>query len=440
MDRRDVFRALGVGAAAQVLGSAYAYASPHGKPRGFPRGFLWGAASAAHQVEGQNINSDFWVLENLSPSPFSEPSGDACDSWNRHLGDVALAARLGLNAYRFSVEWARIEPERGAFSLAMLAYYRRLLEACRAHGLTPIVTYHHFTSPRWFAALGGWERADAVDDYVRYADRVTRTLGDLIGYACTFNEPNQPPLPFILRGNQRQPGEAAIQAMAAKRVGSDRFGCYGIGDPLAIRDAMLRAHARARDAIRAHQPSLPVGQTLALQALRAEPGGERLRDRIVAETRTPFYESAAKDDFVGVQTYLSQRVGPGGLLPPRADAPLNADGEDASFDSLEVSIREAAAACGRPILVTEHGINSRDDTQRVAVINAAVDSLHRLLSEGMQIRGYVHWSFLDNFEWLKGFKPTFGLVAVDRTTFERRPKPSARYLGRLARTNGAGRS
>ena len=137
-------------------------------PGVFPKGFLWGAATAAHQVEGNNINSDMWVLEHMKPSMFAEPSGDACDFYHRYREDITLAASLGLNAFRFSIEWARIEPEQGFYSRAELDHYRRVLAACHESGLATAVTFWHFTTPRWIAALGGWENAATADHFVRY--------------------------------------------------------------------------------------------------------------------------------------------------------------------------------------------------------------------------------------------------------------------------------
>ena len=156
----------------------------------FPKGFLWGAATAAHQVEGNNINSDVWVLEHVPKSPYAEPSGDACDHYHRYRADIALLAELGFNAYRFSIEWARIEPEEGAFSAAVLEHYRDMLRACHEHGITPIVTFHHFTSPRWLMARGGWMNAKTPDRFARYCERAAQYLGDLMGAACTINEAN----------------------------------------------------------------------------------------------------------------------------------------------------------------------------------------------------------------------------------------------------------
>jgi beta-glucosidase len=156
----------------------------------FPKGFLWGAATAAHQVEGNNINSDVWVLENVRPTMYAERSGDACAHYHRYRDDIRLLASLGFNTYRFSIEWARIEPDRGYFSNAELEHYRRVLAACHENNLTPMVTFYHFTMPRWLAAMGGWENPEVVDLFARYCERSAKHLGDLIAISSTLNEPN----------------------------------------------------------------------------------------------------------------------------------------------------------------------------------------------------------------------------------------------------------
>jgi len=158
--------------------------------RRFPARFVWGTATAAHQVEGGNWNNDWWMWEHDPDSPCQEPSGDACDHWSRYPEDVRLLADLGFNAYRFSLEWSRIEPEEGEFSRAALDHYRRMCEASLARGLAPIVTFHHFTTPRWVAARGGWADAATADRFARFAGRASKSLGDVIGRACTLNEPN----------------------------------------------------------------------------------------------------------------------------------------------------------------------------------------------------------------------------------------------------------
>src|SRR5438270_3239916 len=188
----------------------------------FPPTFLSGTATAAHQVEGGNVYNDNWVLEHAPGSPYVESSGDACDHYHRYREDIALLAELGFTLYRFSLEWWRIEPEEGEFSLAELDHYRRMLATCHEHGITPMVTFHHFTSPRWLAASGGWEAAETPEKFARFCERTMAHLGDLIPLACTLNEVNIGPLLATL-------GVAAIRSArteswfeaAARRVDSD---------------------------------------------------------------------------------------------------------------------------------------------------------------------------------------------------------------------------
>lgn len=164
------------------------------KSKTFPDKFLWGCATAGHQVEGNNTSSDLWLMEHLPGSVFKEPSGDACDHYHLYPQDTSMLADLGFNSYRFSLEWARIEPEEGFFSNAELDHYRRMLATCHEHHLTTLLTYSHFSMPRWFAVKGGWQNPAAPDLYARFCDKATRHLGDLVDYASTFNEPDIPQL------------------------------------------------------------------------------------------------------------------------------------------------------------------------------------------------------------------------------------------------------
>src|ERR1700710_1176995 len=156
----------------------------------FPDGFLWGTATAAHQVEGGNWNNDWWRFEHDPGTAAGEVSGDACDHFWRYPEDIAMLADLGFGAYRFSLEWLRIEPEEGEYSNAALDHYRRMILSCRDHDLVPVVTFHHFTTPRWAANDGGWENPTIVDRFARFSERAVGALGDEIGIACTINEPN----------------------------------------------------------------------------------------------------------------------------------------------------------------------------------------------------------------------------------------------------------
>ena len=401
----------------------------------FPDGFLWGAATAAHQVEGNNVNSDLWVLENVKPTPFAEPSGSACDHYHRYADDIKLLAGLGFNTYRFSIEWARIEPEQGVFSAAELDHYRRMLAACHENNITPMVTFYHFTSPRWFAAIGGWEHKTAADLFVRYCEHTSKHLGDLIKLAATFNEPN---IPMLLRWMKtiNLPSDIILrmEQQAAQAVGSDRFGSFLFGNAEKLRDAMIACHHRASAALKSGPGKYPVGVTIAMQDEQAA-GPESKRDKKCAEVYGPWLAVAAESDFVGVQAYTRSRVGKDGDLPPEKDIELTQMGYEFWPEALEQTIRYAYAQANVPIYVTENGIGTEDDARRIAYIDRALAGVRNCLADKIDVRGYIHWSLLDNFEWLEGYRPKFGIVAVDRETQKRTVKPSAQYLGDIARRN-----
>jgi len=424
-------------AAVSLVTTGAVAASP--KPL-FPKSFLWGAATAGHQVEGNNVASDIWLLEQVKPTLFKEPSGDACDSLHRWSEDLDLIRSMGLNCYRFSVEWSRIEPAEGQVSTAELDHYKRVIAGCHDRGLTPVVTYNHFTSPRWFAAKGGWENADAPDLFARYCERVTREFGSGIGFAVTFNEPNlrvggnwsPNPMPAELPGMV-----AAMLGAAARACGSDRFSLLNVGNYTVSQPNVLKGHRLARAAIKSECPALPVGLSLALADDQAV-GHSRLLDQKRREMYQAFLDAAKEDDFIGVQTYSRSLIGPHGALPPPRGAELTQVGDEFYPSALEGSVAYAHKATGRPVLITENGIAAQDDRQRVRFIPAALDSVKKAVVRGVPILGYIHWSLLDNFEWMSGYGPKFGLVAVDRTTFKRSPKPSARVYAEAVAQLSAG--
>jgi len=403
---------------------------------GFPKGFLWGAATAAHQVEGNNTNSDLWVLENVRPTLFTEPSGAACDHYRRYGRDIELLASLGLNTYRFSIEWARIEPDQGSFSTKELDHYRRMVAACHENNVIPMVTLYHFTSPRWFAAMGGWEHKSASDLFVRYCERVGKHLGGSVGFATTFNEPN---LPLLFRWNKSIELPFGVifgmAQQAAEAVGSDRFGSFFLGNCERLRDVMIATHHRAVVALKSGPGNYPVGVTIAIQDEQAAGPGSR-RDDKRAEVYGPWLQAAAESDFLGVQTYTRIRVGDIGDLPPEQGVELTQMGYEFWPEALEQAIRYAYAIAKVPIYITENGISTEDDTRRIEYIRRALAGVKNCLSDNIDVRGYIHWSLLDNFEWLHGYRPKFGLVSVDRQTQERTIKPSGRYLGEIAKRNG----
>ncbi|SFT90690.1 glycoside hydrolase family 1 protein [Arthrobacter sp. ov118] len=403
----------------------------------FPQDFLWGVASAGHQVEGSNVNSDTWFLEHLPGSMFSEPSGDAVDHYHRYREDIALIASLGFTSYRFSIEWARIEPEEGLFSQAELDHYRRMLEACHEHGLTPVVTFHHFSSPQWLLAVGGWEGPRTAELFARYCDGVMAHLGDLIGVACTLNEPN---LPWLLESfgiggvAPEDRGSVPVWAAAAERLGVDAstVAAFQFCSTEAAFDVKLAAHRAATAAIKARRPDLLVGWTLANSDIQSIDGGQELADQVRRDVNERFLEASRGDDFVGIQTYGRTVYGPDGHAPAPEGVETNQMGEEIYPQALEATIREAHRIAGIPVIVTENGLATEDDAQRVDYLRVAVDCVASCLADGIDVRGYIAWTAFDNYEWVFGYGPKFGLIAVDRVTQQRTPKPSAYWLGRRA--------
>src|SRR5436190_989997 len=382
----------------------------------FPEDFVWGAAAAAHQIEGGNWNNDWWAFEHQPGTPCVEPSGDCCDSYHRYAEDIGLVRDLGLGAYRFSIEWSRIEPEAGEFSRAALDYYRRVLATCHEHGVAPAVTFHHFTTPRWMAARGGWAEPEIVDRFARFCEKAVAHLGDLIALGCTINEPNVVSLLGYVMGTF-PPGLAdfSLYAKASEH----------------LRDA----HVRAYDVLKAGPGDFPVGMTVSMSDWWTPEGGEAGLERARAMHEDYYLEAARGNDFVGVQAYTRTRIGLDGLpVAPDAGTPVvESMGYEYWPQALEASIRHAVDVTGTPVYVTENGIGIDDDPTRIAYVTEALQGVGRCLADGLDVRGYTYWSLLDNFEWAEGYKPRFGLVAVDRETFIRTPKPSAAWLGAIAR-------
>ncbi|HEU4625461.1 MAG TPA: family 1 glycosylhydrolase [Steroidobacteraceae bacterium] len=427
--RREVLAALAAAATLRVSSGHTATRSP------IPKGFLWGAAISAHQSEGSDVNSDSWLLEHLPETVYEEPSGDACDSYHRYEQDFAIARSIGLNCYRFGIEWARIEPEPGRFSQAELDHYVQVLASCRKHGLLPIVTYNHFTVPRWFAMRGGWEAPDSPDLFARYCERATRALGDQIGMASPFNEANIQLLVKVLRLGataEYRAKRVAMIAAAARATSSPQFSSILFADPDRIDAHLLEAHAQAYRAIKAGPGDFPVGVTLTTQAI--EGVGE---DSIAPDVETMLYgnwwDAVNASDFVGVQAYTRFRFDSKSIVPPPPDAELTAAGYEYYPQALGAMIRLAARKTRKPIFVTESGIATDDDTRRIAWLDACIAEVERCLRDGIDVGSYIYWSLLDNFEWTQGYGQHFGLVAVDRSTFARTPKPSARHFARLIR-------
>jgi beta-glucosidase len=409
------------------------------KGKAFPDQFLWGCATAAYQVEGNNTDTDFWTMEHLPQSIFKEPSGDACDHYHLYPQDISMLADLGFNTYRFSIEWARIEPEEGFFSNAELDHYRRMLAICQEHHLTTMLTYYHFSLPRWFALKGGWQNEKAPDLYARFCEKATKHLGDLVGYASTMNEPDVPQLLnwFNLPGGQ---GGMSIAEMmqggltnVRKQLNAPEFADVFLGDAKKTRDGLLAAHTKAKDAMKSVRPDLPVGFNLAMTDDQAAPEDSHL-DEKRAEVYSHWFEAARHCDYMGVQTYSRSFVGKKDLPAPKG-AELTQTGMEFYPECVEHVVRYASKETKVPIIVTENGIATEDDSRRVEYYQSALAGLKRAIDDGVDVRGYIAWSLMDNFEWMSGYTPKYGLVAVDLNTQKRTIKPSAAFLGNIARKN-----
>ncbi len=419
----------------------------------FPDGFLFGAATSATQIEGHCSTSD-WAA--FARQPGRIKLGDrpdiACDSWHRWREDVALLRDLGLGSYRLSIEWARIEPREAALDHAALDTYRKLLGTLREAGIEPMVTLHHFTLPQWLAERGGLLAEEFVASFAQFARTAIEALGDLCSLWVTINEPN------VLAAHAYMLGvwpPAQKSPLAALRC------CY----------RLLEAHVAAyRELKEAGGDGARVGIAHHLRVVQpARPGSRRDRaaavafgtvfndafaaavcegsmygglDRLMNGARGfRVAESRGTQDFFGINYYsrdvvrLSARHA-GEMFVARG-VPRGAEVSDLGWEvypeGLGMVVREWARRSGLPVYVTENGIADASDAARGSFLVRHLAELARAIEGGVDVRGYYHWSLLDNFEWAEGFTPRFGLFAVDYDTRKRTARPSARLYAQIAR-------
>ena len=421
----------------------------------FPKDFLLGAATAAHQVEGNNVSSDYWAQEHMKFTSFAEPSGDACDHYHRYEEDIRLLADAGLNAYRFSIEWARIEPEEGKFDEAEVEHYRQVLKCCRNHGVEPVVTLMHFTSPRWLIRQGGWENPETVDKFARYCRYVAERLGGLMNYVCTINEANMglQLAAIVARYRKLLRSKSAVESSVQvginlenpmmermKKQAMENMQIFGTPQPQTFVSSrtpegdilVMKAHQAAKAAIKAVNPNLKVGLSLSLHDIQPVDGGEERAMREWNEEFVHYLPYIQDDDFLGVQNYTRTLMGAEGQKPNPEGAEVTQMGYEFYPEALENVIRRVAKDFKGDLLVTENGIATADDSRRTEFIRRALQGVRGCVADGLPVRGYCYWSLLDNFEWQKGFSMQFGLIAVDRETQTRYPKESLAYLGSFA--------
>ncbi|GAA1466177.1 family 1 glycosylhydrolase [Microbacterium thalassium] len=407
----------------------------------FPDDFLWGVAVAGHQNEGGNADSDIWFLENVEPSLFMERSGDACRAYDLWPDDLDRVAGLGLNAFRFSVEWARIEPARGEVSQEALDHYEQVVDGCLERGLAPIVTFSHFAAPHWFAASASWLAADAPQLFADQCDRVMARIGDRIAAGVTLNEPNLEQLLQDKLPPHVEQIKLDMLAAAARAAGSESYYAANVipaSAQVEFRDAFTVVHRTAKAAIKARRADLSVGVSIAISDEVALPGGEDRRDERRARVYDHWLEVARDDDFIGVQNYERTYHGPDGEVIPEGER--NGMGTVIEPGSLAGAVHYAHEKSGVPVFVTEHGLQSPDDAQRAAFIPAALDLLADEIASGTPVLGYCHWTLMDNFEWIFGYGPKLGLFEVDREAMVRTAKPSAGAYAEYVRAQASVRS
>jgi len=389
----------------------------------FPRDFLWGAATAAYQVEGGNDRSDWWRWEKEAGK---ENSGFACRHYDLYELDFELARGLGHNAHRLSVEWSRIEPEEGKFSDVALKHYVDVILALRARNIEPVVTLHHFTNPVWLADCGGWENKKSVAAFLRYSEFVVRALAKHVRYWITINEPTIYATHAYLFGVW--PPQMKVFSRA-KRV--ERH--------------MISAHIKAYRLIHKiykeyalFKPAVSISQHM----MALVPCDQKLKNRFAAWLRHKLYNENYLDifmrhkalDFIGLNYYSRQLVelkrwGFKNLFEdicekehhPVKKNSLGWDIYPEGLYQLLLKLKKYKL----PIMITENGICTSEDAQRWDYIASHLRNIHRAIEQGVPVTGYLYWSLLDNFEWDKGFGPRFGLIDIDYKTQQRTVRESA---------------
>ena len=424
------------------------------EPLHFPTGFLWGTASSSHQTEGNNTNNQWWDFEQQPNAiRFGARSGLACDWWRNAEPDFDHMQRLGLNTHRLSIEWSRVEPRPGEIDHAALDRYREMIGGLRDRGIRPMVCLHHFTEPRWFAHAGGWEQAEAPARFQRYTRTVVHALRDLCDFWLTINEPLVGLGQSWFRGlwppNKRNP----VTAMRVFRH-------------------MLYAHAAAYHTIHSLQPHAEVSYAKAVRLFHGL-NPDSLLDRYAAGLKRYLFEHIWIT--ATVDGHIRPPVGAGQYYAPLADTldffgvnfyshylvgftpnPLKLFGNEQYSEHAELSdagahgpyseyypqglfqICNEVQRLGKPIYITENGLPDADDDQRPRWIVGHLHQIHRAMQAGCDVRGYFHWTFVDNFEWSEGWSLRFGLVDMDPATQVRHERGSARLFGEFARANAIG--
>ena len=387
-----------------------------------PSAFSFGTATSATQVEGGCATSDWWAFAHAAGRVARGDVPDvACDHWNRFREDVALQVALGMQSHRLSVEWARVEPADGRFDDAAVDRYREETALLRASGIEPMVTLHHFSFPTWLAERGGAEAPELPERFARFAERVARALARDVTHWVTINEPNVLVAQGWLLGVWPPARRDPVGAVRAARN-------------------LRRAHIAAYRAVHAARAGARVG--LAHHVRVATPASPALRDRLAARALDVVFNEPFLDlpqDFVGLNYYSRDVVRfdatkPAELFAART-VPPGAPVNDLGWEIFPEGLGQVLRSLGKkrkPIWITENGIADAADEKRERFIVDHLREVARAIEDGVDVRGYLHWSLLDNFEWAEGYAPRFGLYEVDYATQKRTLRPSGRAYARIA--------
>ncbi len=376
----------------------------------FPQNFLWGSAVSAYQTEGGVVNSDWSAAYD---------AGRACDYYNRYAHDLDIARKLNQNAFRFSIEWSRIEPKEGYFDAKEIAHYRGLLENLRERGIASFVTLYHFTQPMWLAKKGGWTNSKTTFYFTRFAQTLLKEYGSLVDFWITINEPLVWALHAYLTGLWPP----------AKR------------NPLLFLMAInnqISAHNRIYELFHGLQPDIKIGLSHNLASYESfnsksflDSAGARFYRFFGNEY---FLNKTRKNvDFIGLNYYFHWRVR-ALFLKKSATEPVSDVGWRIYPKGIYCVLKELLRY-NLPVYVTENGLADAKDVMRQDFIKQHLYWIAKAIEEGVDIRGYLHWSLMDNFEWDKGFVPRFGLVEIDYQTLERKIRPSAFYYAKICKNN-----
>jgi beta-glucosidase len=385
----------------------------------FPKNFLWGTATAAHQIEGNNKNSDWWEWEQNKPPERKwplEPSLDGCDSYNRYEEDFDLCKQMNNNAVRFSIEWARIEPEEGKFDQKEIEHYKKVLQAAKDRGLKTLVTLHHFTNPNWLTKFGGWVHPKTSKLFARYAKKCAEEFGEYVDLFTTFNEP------------QVYAGMSYVKGIWPPA----RHNPFKV---VLVQINMIRAHNKAYKKMR-EVTKIPIG--LVKHIVCPECTDESiLLDRIVARVvlflGADFFLIGTKKylDFIGLNFYFTFR-----LIKCRIRN-LDDRVSDLGWWIYAPGIEKVLVFLKKynlPIYITENGLADAKDKYRPEFIRDHLIACAKAIDQGVDLKGYFHWSLLDNYEWAEGYWPRFGLVEIDReNNLERKPRKSFHYYSEICK-------